>query len=165
MMKRNQKYILFCAKILSSGFGSGFVPGAPGTVGALFAAAIWGMIVHCMDTFMSGILLLLLIALFTGLGVWASNLVVTEWGEDPSCVVVDEMVGTWIALCAIPDGNLVCCGVAVALFRFFDIVKPFGIRKLEQIPGGWGIMLDDILSGGYTFILLCLARFFWGLNW
>ena len=69
------------------------------------------------------------------------------------------MVGTWIALLAVPNGQ--AWGYMLAafvLFRFFDILKPLGIRKMEKLPGGYGIMADDILSGIYGLIVLYAFR-------
>jgi phosphatidylglycerophosphatase A len=82
----------------------------------------------------------------------------TCWGKEPSRVVVDEMVGVWIPLLAVSDGNIYYALAAFILFRVFDIFKPLGIRKMEAIEGGWGIMLDDILAGMYSLLILCGIR-------
>ena len=82
--------------------------------------------------------------------------------EDPSRVVVDEMVGVWIPLLAAPAGNLWYALAAFALFRLFDIFKPLGIRKMEYLKGGVGVMMDDILAGIYSLILLIGARWLIG---
>lgn len=81
-------------------------------------------------------------------------------GEDPSRVVVDEMVGVWIPLLAVPDNDKWIWYVVAAfvLFRAFDIAKPLGIRKMESLRGGVGVMMDDILAGVYSFILLAGVR-------
>ena len=70
-------------------------------------------------------------------------------------VVIDEMIGVWIALLgfALTPFNLIA---AFILFRFFDIAKPLGIRQLENIKGGWGVMLDDVLAGVYANVVLQL---------
>lgn len=80
------------------------------------------------------------------------------WGEDPSRVVIDEMVGVWIPLLVVPDGGWWYVVAAFALFRFFDIVKPLGVRRMERFRGGVGIMMDDILAGIYSAILLGIIR-------
>ncbi|MDE6347812.1 MAG: phosphatidylglycerophosphatase A, partial [Bacteroides sp.] len=95
---------------------------------------------------------------FTWAGIWAANRLEPFWGEDPSRVVVDEMVGVWIALLAAPAGHVGYALGAFVLFRLFDIFKPLGIRRMESLPGGVGVMMDDILSGVYGFIVLMVAR-------
>lgn len=108
------------------------------------------------------LLTLALIILFTIGGIWSSNKLEPFWGEDPSRVVVDEMVGVWIALLAAPEGNFWYPVAAFALFRLFDIFKPLGIRKMESLKGGVGVMMDDILAGIYSFILLAGVRWLIG---
>lgn len=103
-----------------------------------------------------------MILIFTLLGVLSANALERVWGKDPSRIVVDEMVGVWIALLAVPEGNLLYALAAFVLFRFFDILKPFGIRKMEELPGGIGVMMDDVLAGIYSFILLMLSRWMIG---
>ena len=100
----------------------------------------------------------MLIVLFTAAGIWSADKLESEWGKDPSKVVVDEMVGVWIALLAVPVGNVWYILFAFLLFRFFDIFKPLGIRKMEQLEGGIGVMADDILAGIYSFLLLMGVR-------
>jgi phosphatidylglycerophosphatase A len=86
-------------------------------------------------------------------GVWSSGRVEPIWGKDPSRVVIDEVAGMCISLLFLPaDVRYLLC--AFILFRFFDILKPLFIRTLESLPGGWGIMMDDVLAGFYTNILL-----------
>ena len=100
--------------------------------------------------------------IFTIAGIRSANAVEPIWGEDPSRVVVDEMVGVWIPLLAAPAGNLWYALAAFALFRLFDIFKPLGIRKMEYLKGGVGVMMDDILAGIYSLILLIGARWLIG---
>ena len=95
-----------------------------------------------------------LVVVFTFAGVWSANRLEPYWGEDPSRIVVDEMVGVWIPLLAASGDNLWYALAAFVLFRFFDILKPLGIRRMEALPGGIGVMMDDILSGIYSLILI-----------
>ena len=69
-----------------------------------------------------------------------------EWGHDPSRITVDELVGVWVAMLGVPV-NWLNLLLAFGLFRLFDIWKPLGIRKLEKLPGGWGVMVDDVAAG------------------
>ena len=145
---------------IATGFGSGYSPIAPGTAGALLAMLIWWgyslLFSHCISI---PVLTFIVIVVFTFAGVWSSSVVEKYWGEDPSRVVVDEMVGTWIALRAVPEGaHWGYMLAAFVLFRFFDIVKPLGVRKMESLPSGFGIMADDILAGIYGFIVIYLYR-------
>ncbi len=79
---------------------------------------------------------------------------------DPSEVIIDEWVGQWIALIAVPlHWPLIV--LAFIGFRLFDIVKPWPIRQLQHLPGGVGIMIDDILAGGAALLLTHLARYWW----
>ncbi|MCK4596643.1 phosphatidylglycerophosphatase A, partial [bacterium] len=96
------------------------------------------------------------ILLFFLLGVRASTAMERQLGQDPSQVVVDEMVGFWIALFALPR-SLILVAIGFFLFRLFDIWKPFPIRRTERLREGWGIMVDDALAGIYTNVLLQLA--------
>lgn len=148
--------------MIASGFGSGFSPFAPGTAGALVAVAIWTVLFYTIPFTTLLIVTSLLVVLFTAAGVWSADVLEPEWGKDPSRVVVDEMVGVWIALLAVPENNVWYILFAFLLFRFFDIFKPLGIRKMEQLDGGIGVMADDILAGVYSFVLLIGARWLIG---
>ena len=151
------KKIPFVHQLIATGFGVGFFPYGPGTMGALFAILVWFLLALVVGTpYLVGITLALTVV-FTFLGAWSSTISERYWGEDPSRVVIDEVVGQWIVLLAIPaDFQLWHVVVALVLFRFFDIVKPLGVRKMENFKGGWGIMADDILAGVYGFIVLQL---------
>ena len=148
--------------IIASGFGSGFSPFAPGTAGALVAVIIWTVLFYVIPFNILLVVTSLLIVLFTAAGIWSADKLESEWGKDPSKVVVDEMVGVWIALLAAPVGNVWYILFAFLLFRFFDIFKPLGIRKMEQLEGGIGVMADDILAGIYSFLLLMGVRWLIG---
>ena len=151
--------IPFFHNFIATGFGSGYSPVAPGTAGALVATLIWWGYSAALNDYISIIsTTAILIIVFTVLGVWSSGVSEKYWGEDPSRVVVDEMVGVWIALLAAPAGHVWYALGAFVLFRLFDIFKPLGIRRMESLPGGIGVMMDDILSGVYGFIILIVAR-------
>lgn len=148
--------------IVGTGFGSGFSPWAPGTAGALLATLLWWGLSFLVSPFALLWTTVVLVLLFTAAGVWAANSLEPYWGEDPSRVVVDEMVGVWIALLAAPAGHVGYALGAFALFRLFDIFKPLGIRRMEQLPGGIGVMMDDILAGVYSFVVLLVIRWMVG---
>ena len=149
------KRMPFYHQLIATGCGVGFFPYGPGTMGALFAIVVWYLLSLLVSMPSLIGITLALVVLFTFLGAWSATVSERYWGEDPSRVVIDEVVGQWIVLLAIPfDFQLWHVIVALALFRFFDIVKPLGVRKMENFKGGWGIMADDILAGVYGFIVL-----------
>lgn len=133
--------------IIGSALGSGFCPIAPGTAGSLLALLIFWFLPA------SSALWIALILLFFMLGVWSGSEIEKEQGHDPQIVVIDEVVGQWIALLFIPHqpGWYMA---AFLLFRLFDIRKPWPIFQLQKLPGGWGIMIDDVLAGIYAGILI-----------
>lgn len=140
--------------IIGTGFGAGFCPFAPGTAGAVLATLLWwGGHVWLTDE-QNFFVTLALVIIFTLLGTWATQKLMPFWGEDPSRVVVDEMVGVWIPL--LFADHLWTAVAALILFRFFDIVKPFGIRALDNRKGAFWVMADDILAGIYSAILLII---------
>jgi len=152
----------FFHKIVATGFGSGYFPKAPGTAGAVLAVVLWLILSFFLSPPVLFGVTLALVILFTFVGAWSSGKVEAEWGKDPSRVVIDEMVGVWIPLLAVSDGNIYYALFALAVFRLFDIFKPLGIKKMEAIEGGWGIMLDDVLAGIYTLFLLIGIRWLIG---
>ena len=148
-------------KLIATSFGAGFSPVAPGTMGALVAVLVWYLLSLCMDYCALQWTLAGLITVFTVLGVWSATVSERYWGEDPSKVVMDETVGEWIALLAVPaGGHWVYIVAAFVLFRFFDILKPLGVRSMEKLKGGYGIMADDILSGIYAAVVMLLVNYF-----
>lgn len=151
------KRMPFYHQLIATGCGVGFFPYGPGTMGALFAIVVWYLLSLLVSMPSLIGITLALVVLFTFLGAWSATVSERYWGEDPSRVVIDEVVGQWIVLLAIPANfQLWHVVVALALFRFFDIVKPLGVREMENFKGGWGIMADDILAGVYGFIVLQL---------
>jgi len=157
----------FYDKFLATGFYSGYSPFAPGTMGALVATVIW-IIASIFVPSATALQALTLAAamVFTLLSINPINRLEEVWGEDPSRVVVDEMVGVWICLAVCPPTVLFSTSywiytiMAFALFRLFDIFKPLGIRKMESLGGGWGVMMDDILSGVYGAMIIMACRLF-----
>lgn len=148
-------------KLNASVLGAGYIPFAPGTMGALVGIIILFLIKWQqpnLQYFTWGLLLAIII--FTLFGVWSTNEMETEWGKDPSKVVVDELIGVWVAVLWIPTETQWLI-LGFILFRFFDIAKPLGIRQLEKIKGGWGVMLDDVGAGIYANIVLQVIVYFW----
>ena len=89
------------------------------------------------------------------------------WGPDPRAVVIDEYVGCWIPLLVAPCGEWtwLMALLGFGLFRLIDIFKPLGCRKVEEkFPGGWGVMLDDVLAGTYALIIVLIIEWSFGLK-
>ncbi|NLI36807.1 MAG: phosphatidylglycerophosphatase A [Bacteroidales bacterium] len=151
-------------KILSTGFGCGYSPIAPGTVGALLMWIVWIMLYAFLPYDIYFTLSSLIFLFFAYFGTKAAGAVEVIWGKDPSKVVVDEMIGVLIPLMTIGSTAIwfYYSIAAFILFRLFDIFKPLGIRRLERLKGGVGIMADDVLSGLYSAIILLIAQWFIG---
>lgn len=141
--------------IIGTGFGAGFWPWGPGTAGAVLATAIWFALSAVMGQTTLIVVTAVLIVVFTILGTWATARLEPFWGEDPSRIVADEMVGVWVPLLLASDWKTAL--TALLLFRFFDILKPLGIRKLDERPGAFWVMGDDIAAGIYSAIVLGAA--------
>lgn len=149
--------------IIGTGFGSGFWPWGPGTAGALLATVMWSVLSFFLSSFTLFFVTLALVIVLTALGTWATQRLMPFWGDDPSRVVADEMVGVWIPLLACPtlsEGGATWgyCIAAFVLFRLFDIFKPLGIRKIDNMKGAFYVMADDILAGIYSLIIIIAAR-------
>lgn len=149
----DKKFPIF-PKLIATSFGAGFLPVAPGTWGAIVGVLLWLPFYIWCSGKVAYIVTLAAIVFFTVAGTWASSVSEKYWGKDPVAACVDETVGQLISLlplCGGPDAApwwLII--VSLALFRFFDIFKPLGIRKMEAFPGGWGMMADDILAALYA---------------
>ena len=122
----------------------GYLPKAPGTWGSMTGALIWYLAGEIIPGFYKYHLPLIIFA--TLIGVIVSTVVSSKANNDPKEVVIDELAGMWIALIWLPH-SIKLTLLSLILFRIFDIAKPFGIRKLEKMKGGWGIMMDDVAAG------------------
>ncbi len=151
----------FIYKLLVTALGSGYSPIAPGTAGAIVGSiALWLFEKYSIiSTTTTPFLFIGLILITTILGIIATNRLEKEWGKDPSKVVIDEVIGMWITMMFVQFTWLNVL-IGFILFRFFDIAKPLGIRKLENLDGGIGVMADDMLAGVYANIVLQLIIYF-----
>jgi len=136
----------FISKIIATFFGVGYFPFAPGTLTSLIVVFLYKFFLHQLSWPVH-----LLIFLFVFLiGTLASSRISSKWKiEDPQKIVIDEAAGQYLALFQLSSSwlPLVLCFL---LFRLFDIVKPFPIRRVESFPRGWGIMLDDFVAALYA---------------
>ena len=159
------------AWVIGTGFGCGFSPIAPGTVGSAAAVAVYAVIMLVVpafgpfSTFIPVGHLVALLALATGgfiVGVWATGRMSADDNPDPGAAVWDEFVGMWLALLPLAGRNwegqygwdIGWLVAAFIVFRVFDVLKPWPCRWLERLPGGWGIMLDDVAAGVWSMLVL-----------
>lgn len=148
------------AWLLATFFGAGKLKPGPGTWGSLAALGLWRAAAPVIPEAWRSSAALGMAAAILAAGIPAATRVAREIGdEDPSCVVVDEVCGQWIALAGAPltwKSQM----AAFLLFRAFDILKPPPVRRLERIPAGAGIMLDDVGAGLYALaVVQLLLRF------
>jgi phosphatidylglycerophosphatase A len=136
---------LLAAKILSTCFGIGLFPVAPGTVTSVVAVIAYVFIPALHST----LLLLSLVLIALVVGIWTGRIMEEEYGNDPSIVTIDELAGQWLALAALPAG-VVPVLLSLAFFRLFDIAKPGPVNSAQRLPGGFGIMADDLLAGFFA---------------
>ncbi len=147
------------AFLIATWFGCGLVPVGPGTAGSL-AALVIAIALHQLDGSGNGTFLLLAGALLVP-GIWAASVVAQRSGiKDPQIVVVDEVLGQWLTLAGVSTLNWKSWMAAFILFRIFDIWKPPPARRAEALPGGIGIVADDLIAGLYGAIaIFVLDRF------
>ncbi|WP_180541881.1 phosphatidylglycerophosphatase A family protein [Nevskia soli] len=142
------------ATSVATWFGTGLSPVAPGTAGSI--AALVPAILAARTLGWSGRDIGACgVALFLP-AVWAADVAAKQAGlKDPGFIVVDEVVGQCVTLFGASKLNWQTWACAFVLFRAFDIWKPFPIRRLEHLPGGWGIVADDAAAGVYAALVLC----------
>jgi len=143
------------AILLATGFGSGLSPFAPGTAGTLVAVPLV-LVLMPAGWFAQAVVL----ALVAAAAIWSAGVAAPTFGlKDPGQIVVDEIAGFFVTVAFLPPGWLTLV-VGFFLFRLFDIWKPPPCRRAEALPGGLGIVADDLLAGVYanlTIRLLCVS--------
>jgi phosphatidylglycerophosphatase A len=143
-------------------FGAGLLKPGPGTYGSIAAVLLWFGAAHLLHPTPVALAIGAAIAALaaTLIGIPAATIVARESGrEDPGHVVIDEVAGQLIALIAIP-ADWRHAALSLLLFRIFDILKPPPIRQFERIPGGTGIMLDDVAAGVFALLLAQIIHVF-----
>ena len=151
-----QRVIDFLARVVATGFGSGYSPFAPGTAGSAVGLLLfWPLAARAWPWQLGACVAVFLV------GVVAAGRVARSVGaEDPGLVVVDEVAGQWITLLALPFTPAVALA-GFLLFRVMDVVKPWPARDLERLHGGWGIMADDVMAGIYAHLVLRVGLLVW----
>ncbi len=185
--KRKPSGIVDYIALALTTFGVGYIPGAPGTYGSAVGVGIYLFVIQLAEQWTKPsvgfvpkpdwktgaeiwAIGCLFIVLFSLLAIWASGRAIPLLGnEDPSEAVVDEVLGQLITFMFIPffspfGGHMVYVVIGFVLFRLFDILKPYPINRLQDLPAGIGICMDDIVAGIYAGVTLALIyAFFVGL--
>jgi phosphatidylglycerophosphatase A len=141
------------ARVLATWFGCGYFPKGPGTAGSIGALIVAWPMRHQPSWFFALLALILLAP-----AIWSASSTALQVGKkDPQIVVIDEVIGQWIALAGAAVYSPPAWIAAFLLFRTFDIWKPWPIRQLEKLPAGTGIVIDDVMAGIYAALVLYLA--------
>ncbi|MFI5252095.1 MAG: phosphatidylglycerophosphatase A [Bacteroidota bacterium] len=148
---RTSSYMI--SQFFATGFYSGYSPVASGTAGSLV-----GLLLYAIPGMEQLAVLSIATIITFALGVFTSGEMEKIHGDDPSIVVIDEIVGMWISLLFLPKGWIIAV-FAFIFFRIYDIIKPPPARQVEHISGGWGIMLDDVFAGMYANISVQIIHF------
>lgn len=149
-------YLTALARFLATAGGAGYAPVAPGTFGTAVAVPlvwlladlpVWGFALATAGV--------------TLVGIWAAEVADAHWGtHDSQRIVIDEVAGYMVTMMLVDRGDWVLLGLGFGVFRAFDIIKPPPVRWLdENLPGGFGVVLDDVAAG----VLGCAALY--GLAW
>ena len=142
------------AEIISTVFYIGRLPIAPGTWCSFIAFLAW----YLLRTYIQAEFILYASLVLFFIGVAATTIYSESIVQDDSPeIVIDEWVGQWITFTFMPV-NLSNFVLGLTLFRFFDIIKPFPVKSAEKLSGGWGVMMDDVVAGIISFIILCILN-------
>lgn len=140
-------------QLIATFFGIGYIAKGGGTVASVVCCIAWYFIRPGNEP---EYIRLMITGLLFATGVWSAGKMEAKWGKDSYRVVIDEVTGMCCTLLFIPlRWQYVVCGLV--LFRFFDIIKPLYIRRMEALKGGWGVMMDDMLAGIYSNLILQLV--------
>ena len=142
----------FLKKALGTVFFSGYAPLAPGTAGSAVVALLYYFFGASLEAaeWVAVLVLIFLVAVYT------AGELAQQWGDDPGRVVIDEAAGFLVTVAFLPHSFWMTIA-GFFIFRALDILKPTPARQLEALPGGWGIVLDDVAAGIYGNLLIRLA--------
>ena len=153
--------MIFFIKAFVSVFGIGYVRIAPGTFGSLFAILVWYIsIVYLNIYFFYMIIIIVFICSFKAINIYLRN----ENKDDPSEVVVDEFIGQSLPLIFLLQFNVYEVLLAFSSFRLFDIFKIYPVNKVENITGANGVIMDDVVAGIYSLIIIMIYKIILFLN-
>jgi phosphatidylglycerophosphatase A len=137
---------------IAAGLGVGFAPVAPATVASFVVALLHVPLVGHVSMLAWGLAILVLLPI----AIWSSGEAEKTLGTDAKPIVIDEVVGMLVGGFGVAMGSrpLVSLALLFVLFRIFDIWKPLGIDRSQKLPGGWGVVVDDVLAGVLTNVVL-----------
>lgn len=156
-------------RLLATGLGLGYAPVAPGTAGSLGSVALFAGLLFALEGALFDFGYLVALAALALVAMWSTKRALPHWNTaDPQAIVIDEVLGQWLTFGGLllaahaglgPAARWKSLLAGFILFRFFDVVKPFPIRRCERVPGAGGIVLDDVVAGLYA--ALGLAALAW----
>lgn len=155
---RSIRDIPFLLRCICTGFGAGYSPFIPGTVGTFVA-----LVFYLIPGFEAIPIMLSAIIIFFVIGTYGAARIEKKIGHDPGIIVIDEIVGMWVSLLFFPKIFTIIVA-AFILFRIADIIKPWPARWCQRKSGGWAIMLDDVFAGIYVNITIWIVLFFFGYS-
>ena len=141
-------------RIIGSGLFSGYFPFASGTAGSIIA-----LFIYLIPGFENPFIMILVISTVTILGTKIASKFEKIYGKDPKECTIDEFVGMWISLLFVPK-TILFVSAAFVIWRILDILKPFPANYYDKKNGGLSIMMDDIISGFYTLVLIHIFVYF-----
>ena len=150
------------AKALATALGAGYSPIAPGTCGTIVAIPLaWALAPLLLWQF------LIVTGAITALAIWAAHRADIAWGtHDSGRIVIDEVAGYLVTVAFVPRTSVAALGIGFVLFRALDIIKPPPVRWLDQnLPGGWGVVLDDVAAGVMGAAIMVALQHFGALAW
>ena len=158
---KNYEFMIFLIKAFVSVFGIGYIRIAPGTFGSLFAILVWYISINYLNIyFFYMVVLIVFICSFKAINIYLRN----EDKDDPSEVVVDEFIGQSLPLIFLLQFNVYEVLLAFSSFRLFDIFKIYPVNKVESIKGANGVIMDDVVAGIYSLIIIMIYKIILFLN-
>ncbi len=155
---RRLSFVDALSTVVATGLGLGYSPVAPGTFGAALGVALFALARHWpLWAHLVGVAVL-----FLGGTAAADRLAARMGKKDPGRAVIDEVAGMWVSLLLLPFG-VRTASIAFIAFRITDTLKPWPARQMEGLPGGWGIMADDMMAGVYANLMVRAVLLVWPL--
>jgi phosphatidylglycerophosphatase A len=161
---------------LATAFGLGYAPIAPGTAGSFAGAVLFAPFAYGLESHLVQLGYLIVLVVLALVGLWSTEEALPHWDSpDPHPVVIDEVLGQWVTYLgwvlayvlppgrpATPAAGWKYLLAGFILFRVFDVIKPFPVRRSERLPGAAGVLVDDVLAGVYAaVVLLALIKTGW----